>query len=717
MTRVRRALAALGIAACSGRSVVPVSAPAGPSGPVARVALLAAGSASPASHDAGAASTPESSGPPEPATKVTLADVGLEAGSLDRTADPCIDFYQFACGGWIASNPIPGERASWGRRDEVAERTSAALVSVLEAAASGARQDPAIRPLGDFYASCIDVAGAERAGVAALAPLLARTQAVRDARTWLAAVVALHKLGIFVLWDNAARPDPADGRSHVTQLDAAALGLPARDYLQPERKDTLAGYRAHVGRLLRLVSPAATQAQLDAAAGDVVAIETELAKLIAGPEGGPRTPPYDVMDARGLARLVRSVDWPGYFRALGAAPTQRLIVRSPRMFAALDALRARWKPVRWTGYFTVRLLDGLGPALPRAFAAEAVAGSRPQPGVDAARDRARRCVELTSGALAGLLGQRYIATHVASGARQAAAQLVDALVDALAARLATLEWMTDATRQAALAKLGRLTRQVAYPDRWRTYELEVRRDDLIGNVLRSKAFATARQLAQAGQPVDRGDAEIVPYARDASYDPVGNRAIVPASVLQPPFFGQDRAIAANLGGLALLIGHELTHAFDDQGARLDSDGKPRRWWRPDDDARFAERGKCIAAQYATFEPLPRRFVDGQLTLGESIADLGGVKLAFAAYRALRKDAAKTYVADGLTEDQQFFVAVGQAECRSDRPEEAARQLAVDPRAPPKFRVYGALRNLREFGDAFRCAAGTPMRPAKPCTVW
>jgi putative endopeptidase len=295
--------------------------------------------------------------------------------------------------------------------------------------------------------------------------------------------------------------------------------------------------------------------------------------------------------------------------------------------------------------------------------------------------------------------------------------MVDAIVRALHAELGRVDWMGEATRGVAQQKLARLVRLVGFPDAWRASGAEVRRDDFAGNALRTAAFETRSQLARAGRPVDRGDWQLPAYQVEVAYDLAANTAVLPAGILQPPFFGLDRAVAANLGGLGTAIGHELIHGFDDQGAQLGGDGNLAAWWQQDDAARFAERRTCVADMYSTFEVMPKAFVDGKLTAGESIADAGGVRIAFDAYRALRKDATAAYVADGFTEDQQFFIAVGQAWCSRDRIAETQRRLISDPHAPPKFRVYGALRNLKEFAEAFSCAPGTPMHPARTCSVW
>jgi putative endopeptidase len=692
------------------------------------IALVAGAAAIALMPGAPTAQAPTSPAPPAPASgqpqvataSVTLADVGLEAGSLDRSADPCIDFYQFACGGWIQHNPIPADRPRWGRGSELDERNKLAIKALLENATKGIGVDAGTRRLGDFYASCMDEAASERAGLTAFRSLLAKTQGVKDARTWLAALVELHKLGVFVVWDNHALPDLKSSTTHVIYLDASGLGLPDRDYyVKPELADKLDGYTLHVGKMLGLLAAqGATKLDPAAAAADVVAIETEIAKLTrTAIERRDIAAGYHPSDLRALGRQVRSVDWAAYWKALGVAPSKKLVLGTPRLFAGLDKLRARFKPAQWASYFTFHLIERFAFALPRGYGDQTFELQKLLTGVEKQRDRSRRCIDRTSVALGELLGQHYVTKHFPSSSKDSASKLVDEIGRVMGEQIASLDWMSEATKQIAIAKLGKIARMVGFPDRWRTYDYAIKRDDFAGNALRSAAFETRRELARAGKPVDRGEWQMNTYQVDAYYDPSANHTAVPAGILQPPFFGPDRGIAANLGGIGMIIGHELSHAFDDQGAQFDADGNLRNWWQKDDLARFVDRGTCVADLYSTFEVLPKKFIQGQLTVGENIADMGGVKMAFKAYRALRKDAPRTYVADGYTEDQQFFIAVGQAWCARERPTETERRLTIDPHAPPKFRVYGALRSLPEFAEAFRCVAGTPMRPARTCSVW
>jgi putative endopeptidase len=684
------------------------------------------GSATPVSDEKPSAGSAAPTTTPTPTSKpaananainVTLADVGLEATSLDRGVDPCVDFFQFACGGWLQNTQIPADRARWGRITEIEERNINAEKSILEEAAKGIGVDANAKKIGDYYASCMDDAAIERLGTTPIKLMLDKALGVKDAKTWFAALVELHKLGNWVVWSTRGAADLKDSANNVTILDARGLGLPDRDYyVKPELKDKLDGYRTHVGKML--VIAGMPQAKADAAVTDVLAIETELAKLMkTAIERRDPTAAYNPTDAQGLAKQVKSVDWNAYWKAMGFSPSKRIIIGTPKYFAQIDALRAKFKPAAWSAYFTYHLVQHQAFALPKAFDDEAFELQKLVTGVERQRDRSKRCIESTQIALGELLGQVYAARYFPSSSKQTANTMVEAIVRVMGEQIGKLDWMSDASKQFAQGKLAKVVRMIGYPDKWRIYDFDVKRDDFAGNELRAAAFETHRIAARSGKPVDRSEWQMQTYTVNAYYEPTANYTALPAGILQPPFFGPDRSIAANLGSIGMVIGHELTHGFDDNGAKFDGEGNLKNWWQKEDKDKFDAKAQCVADQYSTFEALPKQFVQGKLTNGENIADLGGVKMAFNAYRALRKDAPKVYLADNFTEDQQFFLAVGQAWCTKDRPAEIQRRLTVDTHSPPKFRVYGALRNLREFAEAFNCQPGTPMRPANTCTVW
>ena len=383
----------------------------------------------------------------------------------------------------------------------------------------------------------------------------------------------------------------------------------------------------------------------------------------------------------------------------------------------VDGIRKQFKPAQWTSYFTYHLLMATALALPKAFDDEAFALETTVSGTALKPARFKRCIEATQVGVGELLGKAYVDAHFPPAAKQNASTLVDTIVSVMHDELGAMPWMSEPTRKVAQSKLAKLVRMIGYPDRWRSYDFAVKRDDFAGNRLRAAAFETKRTLARSGKAVDRGEWLMNTFEANAYYNPTANNSALLAGILQAPFFGANRSVAANMGGIGMVIGHELTHGFDDQGAQFDESGNLVNWWLPDDKAAFDARGTCVVAQYGAFEAAPKQHINGELTLGENIADLGGVKLAFRAYRKLRKDADARQVADGFTEDQQFFLGVAQAWCNKNRPAEAQRRLTVDPHSPAKFRIYGALRNLPEFAQAFSCAAGTPMHPAQTCSVW
>ena len=707
MTR-RNALTLFVIAACSAKGPQPAGpGPTTGSGSASSTAAKRAGSSAPVAPPI----------PEPPGVKVTLADVGLEASSLDRTADPCVDFYQFACGGWLAGNQIPPDRSRWAKRLEVDDKNRQALRNLLEEAAKGIGGDPGAKKLGDFYASCMDEATIERAGLAALKPQLDRIAKIKDAKSWQAALHELHRVGEWVVFEPIVAPDPVSSKLHVITLHPSGLGLPDRDYyLKPELADKLAAYKSHVGKLLGVAGMA--PAKLEAAVKQVLDIELELAKL-----RKPLVEERDVAgmnnptDPKALAKLVKSIDWKSYWKLHAVTPGKKLVLTTPKYFQQLDKLRQRIKPAQWASYFTYHLVANRAFTLGKTIDAEAFELRRTLTGVEQQQERGRRCVDATEAALGELLGQQYAAKQFSAASKQAATAMFDAIVKVMTDELGKLDWMSEATRKMAQQKLAKLVALIGYPEQPKTYDYDVKREDFAGNALRANAFETRRTLHKAGKPVDRNEWYAKSFTVDAFYDPSRNTSTLPAGILHGPYFGADRSDAANLGGIGSTIGHELTHAFDDQGARFDGDGNLKNWWQAADEAKFKERASCVADQYATFEALKGQFVDGRLTLSENIADLGGVRIAFQAYRHLRKDAAKTYNADGFSEDQQFFIAHGQAWCQKARPAEIQRRLTVDTHSPWNFRVYGALRNMKEFSQAFSCAPGTPMRPAKACSVW
>jgi putative endopeptidase len=631
---------------------------------------------------------PVSPAPSGPASNATLAEVGLQATYLDRSVDPCVDFVQFACGGWLATSQIPADAAGASTQNDAAEKTRATVKELLEQATG---------PLGDYYASCMDEAAIEKAGIAAVKPLLDKTLKVKDARSWLAALVELHKVAIWSVFSLSLRPDPANPTLAIVAIGLPRLGLVERAaYIDASRKELREAYEQHVARMLGL----AGMAKPERAAADVVAIETELAKLI-----DPASPPEVVMDGKAIAKQTKSIDWKAYTRGLGAAANARMYVLTPKYLADLDGVRKRFKPAQWAGYFTYQLLADMAFALPKAYGDEAFALDQKLNGTPAKPPRFKRCVRNTAFVLRDLVDQVYAGKALSATGRQNATAAVDAVVAAMRDDVGTLDWMADATRQDVVDRLGKLGRVIGIPDAWHTYDFAIKRDDFAGNALRGVSFKIRQWFAQAGKSAAASDlAELSTTFTRPVYRTTVNVLAVPAGFLQPPYYADQRSVAANLGGMGTVLGNELAFSIASELPRADR-------------LKLETQAECLAHQYGSFEAAPKQFIDGKRTLESNVADVAAVKLAFRAYRSLRKSAAQPIVADGFTEDQQFFLAVGQASCSKLRPAELQRILSSSMEAPPKFRVYGALRNLPEFAQAFSCAAGTPMHPAQTCSVW
>jgi putative endopeptidase len=630
---------------------------------------------------------------------VSLADVGLEAASLDRSAAPCDDFYQYACGGWLAANEIPADKARHWRFAEIEDRNAQAVRAILDdLVARPAGGGEVEQKLGEFYGSCLDESAIETRGLAGLAPLLGPIDKIKDVRSLQAALIALHRHGIPALWTIPVLFDLGDLSRSIIYVDTGGLGLPDRDYYVADRfAPARAAYEAHLVRLFELRGLTAGKGKASRLAADVMALETTLAGLaMTRAERHHPSNLYNPTSVGALAIAAPAIDWAAYFTALGTPDPGPLSVTTPRFLDELSAVIRETRPAVWRAYLTARVLDASAIALPRAFDDETFALARATTGVEARPPRWQRCVDATAAAMPDYLGKVYVDHHFAGDAKTIVTTLVAAIVDVMREQTSALPWMTG--RGDARATLDTKLALIGYPDTWRTYTFSTNRADFAANRLAAGAFEVRRQLARAGKGYDRREWLMPAFVASAYHSSAANVFAIPAGLLQVPFFGAERSIAVNLGGIGMAVGHELTHGFGDEAAG-------------------GGRGRCLARQYSTFEVLPGTFVDGALTLNENIADLGGVKHAFLAYRKLRAGAATVDVAGGLTEDQQFFVAVGQAWCGKDRPEKALELVTSDVHAPPRWRINGTLRNLPEFAVAFGCTPGQPMSPVERCTIW
>ncbi|MGE0869230.1 MAG: M13 family metallopeptidase [Kofleriaceae bacterium] len=708
-----RLLAVLFIAACSTSAPPATTSPQPPVAPAPAVPPVQP--PSPVS----AATAPSTAPPP-----MTLAQSGIVGAWLDPKADPCNDFYQFACGGFVASAEIPADRSSWSTIQIVTKDAEEFLRSVLEDAATASRSsgsaDPIATKLGTYYAACMDEPAIEAAGTRPIQPLLDRIAKVTDARSAAEAVIALHANGVFPLFSIGAQQDFADATQVIASLDQAGIGLPDRKYYL-EAKGTIpktrAAYLAHVQRMFTLLGGV----DANASAADVMRIETALAR--AQQSEVTRRDPHKVyhrIDRRGLeAKVAPSFPWGDYLAKLDIPAVTAISVHDPRYYTMITKLLQTEPAPALRNYFTWTLLRTAAHTLSKPWVDEAFTLKKELSGVKQLPPRWRRCVQRVDDDLGELLGQSYVAKRFAGDSKARAIDLTKAVIDAMRVQLDALAWMDDATRAAAKAKLDNMAYLVGFPDRWRSYDFEVKRDDFAGNVGAATRWELRRQLGKIGKPVDRFDWQMTPPTVNAYYDPTLNEIALPAGQLQPPFFGATFHPAVNFGSTGGgTIGHEMTHGFDDEGSQFDAEGNLRDWWTRTTKKNFATATRCVVDQYAKYEAVPKVKLDGKLTAGENIADNGGVKIAYQAYQAWKQTQPHVqHKVDGYTDDQLYFIAYAQSWCTKMTPQALETMAHTNPHSPPRWRVNGVIVNQPGFGPAFSCAKRTPMNPGKQCSVW
>lgn len=661
---------------------------------------------------------PPNQGPPP--VNVTLAAVGLDGDAIDRTADPCKDFYQFACGNWIAKTEIPADAAMWSRSfSEINKRNETAVKTILEEAGAAKNADGPTQKIGDYYAACMDEAAADAAGVAPIKDMIAKARAIGSSADVTNLVTELHQKQIFPIFTISGEQDYGDATRVIAYLDQAGLGLPDRDYYtkdDDEKKRIRKAYAEHVERMLVLVGFDKKNAAK--AAASVVEVETEIAK-VSKTKVERRDPQklYNLLNRNDFEKKAPHFPWATYFKALNIGDIKQLNVTSVAFFEGVDKLLGSIGPDAWKSYFAYHIARATADLLSKPFVDEAFTLRKLLTGQKEPKPRWKRCVNNTNRALGEIVSQSFVTKAFSSEAKRAAELMVLDISKAFAAEVKSLDWMDDKTREKSLAKLQMMEYLIGYPAKWRAYDFKVDRKSYATNALAAYAFEQKRVMAKIGKPVDRGEWLMNVPDVNAYYEASRNQMVFPAGILQPPFYDVKAASYVNLGAIGMVVGHELTHGFDDEGSQFAGNGNLENWWQPEIRKKFEEKTSCVTSQYSAYEALPGLKVKGELTLGENIADLGGIRLAFNAYRTSRKGAASTAVADGFTEDQQFFLAAGQAWCAKGRDEYMSMLVQTDPHSPPKFRVNGSVSSMSEFGQAFSCSEGAPMRPAKACSVW
>jgi putative endopeptidase len=638
----------------------------------------------------------------------------FDRSGLDTTCAPCRDFFQFANGGWLTRTEIPAAFPSWGSFNELQTKNLDVLHAVLddatrEAGAAASGSDRA--KLGRFYASCMDSAGAEAAGAAVLAPELERIARIGSVADLEAVVAHLHRLGVGALFQFRAEPDAKHSAEVIATVAQGGLGLPDRDYYT--KTDSAAArlrreYVGHVARTLELLGTPAAQAE--SAAARVMAIESALARAsMTRVERRDPNAIYHKLATPELEGLMPAFRWPEYFRLTGAPAVAALNVEQPAFFRALDTLLARTPLDDWRWYLRWHLAAEASPWLGRAFADEAFRFQQLLTGVKEQQPRWRRCAQAADRFLGDAVGRAYVERAFSPAAKARALEMVHNLEAVMRDRLHGLEWMSEATRAQALAKLEAYANKIGYPDRWRDYAgLEVERGAFWPNLARAAAFLRARELAKIGRPVDRSEWRMTPPTVNAYYNPRMNEIVFPAGILQPPFFNPAADDAINYGGMGAVIGHELTHGFDDQGRQYDAQGNLRDWWTADDAARFRAQAQLVVDQFAGYVAVDTLRVNGRLTLGENLADLNGLRIAYAAFERALAGKPRPPLIDGFTPEQRFFLGWAQVWRQKTRDDYARLLVTVDPHSPARWRVNGPLANMPEFARAFGCRAGDPM---------
>lgn len=654
--------------------------------------------------------------PEHPAPKFDIANI-------DKAVDPCVNFYQYACGNWIKNNPIPGDQPVWLSFSEVYEHNLVVLRQILEkTSANDPKRSPVLQKIGDFYASCMDEAAANKAGHKPLQPELDRIAAVKDKAQMIEVMAHEQLIGPNPLIGFGATPDLHNAEQTIASIDQSGLSLPDRDYYLKDDAPTVAirtAFVDHMKKMFALLGQ--TPEQAAQSADTVLKVETEMAKAYM--ERTLRRDPKNrdhKMTVAEAQTLAPNFHLDRYFAASGAPAFVELNIGNPDFFKSMNSVVDSTPLDAWKTYMTWHMLNNAGGWLSDDFVQEdfkfqqAITGQKELP------VRWKRCINATDNALGEALGQPYVDATFGVEGKQRMLKMVDALESALKHDITDLPWMTETTKKEAMVKLAAIRNKIGYPDKWRDYsKLTIVRGDMVGNLYRASEFESNRQLQKIGKPVDKLEWIMSPPTVNAYYSGSHNEIVFPAGILQPPFFDRTLDDAVNMGGIGLVIGHELTHGFDDQGRKFDPKGNLRDWWTAEDGKEFEKRAGCVSDEYSSFTAVDDLKLNGKLTLGENTADNGGARIALMALHDMMAQAKQDpdKKVDGYTPDQRFFLGFGRVWCQNTTPEMARMLVRIDPHSPGQWRVNGVVRNMPEFQKAFGCKPGQPMAPENTCRVW
>jgi putative endopeptidase len=650
------------------------------------------------------------------------ASWGFDTANLDKTCKPCDDFYQFAMGGWMKANPIPPEYSTFGSFTRLADQNQQNLRNILEDAAK-AKAAPGSneQKIGDFYAGCMDTAAIDATGTKPLEPELARIANVTNIAGLQAEAEHLHSMGVGAFFRFTSRQDLKDSTIVIGAASQGGLGLPERDYyLKDDEKSRQLrdAYLKHIANMFSMLGDPANQSAAEATA--ILKIETALATAstkntdLRDPEKN-----YHMMTLADLKTLTPNFSWAAYFKAAGHPELKQINIGQPEFFKALDAQLTAAPLDDWKTYMRWHLLNTAAQALPEKFVAEEFDfRGKTLTGAKEIQPRWKRCAQATDRALGEALGQVYVQKYFPPESKARALEMVHNLITALRDDLQTLSWMGPATRAQATAKLQAFAVKIGYTDKWRDYSsLKIDRSSYLQNGFRAAAFEAARRLDKIGKPVDRTEWGMTPPTVNAYNNSAMNEIVFPAGILQPPFYDPKADDAVNYGGMGAVIGHEITHGFDDEGSKFDANGNLKDWWTADDRRNFDERASCVEKQFDGYEVEPGLHQNGKLVLGESIADLGGLAIAYAAYEKSLEGKPRPKDIDGFTPEQRFFLGWAQVWGANQRPEAARLQTKTNPHPLARFRADGPPSNLAIFAKAFGCKHGDAMVRESACKIW
>jgi putative endopeptidase len=644
---------------------------------------------------------------------------GVDIKSIDPAVNPCQNFYLYACGGWKKANPIPPQYSRWGRFNELAERNQEIVRGILEDSEQHLSRSPLDQKIGTFYQACMNETAIDKSGYSPIEPALERIRSLSSKAALAAEVARFHNQGVDAFFRFNSTPDSDNARMTIADVDQGGIALPDKSYYLQEKDDeTRQKYLALISRMFQLtgISPA----EADAKAKAVLTLETSLAK--ASLDRTARRDPHllhNKMTVAQLEALAPRFDFKQYFKDRGAPSFDSLNVSVPAFFKNLNFVIASASLEDIKSYLAWHYLNNYASELSKPFVeADFDFYQRYLNGAKELQPRWKRCAQLTDRSLGDAVGQKYVEKAFPGQSKEHTRQLVAVIEKEMAADIDSLTWMSDATKQQALAKLKGVTNKIGYPEKWKNYASVPVTDNLIPDVRGAREYEVHRNLNKIGKPVDRSEFGMTPPTVNAYYNPMQNNINFPAGILQPPFYSASADMALNFGGIGAVIGHELTHGFDDQGRQFDADGNLRDWWTAKDNEEFKKRVDCIANEYSGFSPVEGVKLNGRLTLGENGADNAGIRLAFMALMSgLEDGSVKKEKLDGFTPQQRFFLGYAQIWCQNQRPEAAKTLVRTDPHSPGQFRVDGVLQNMPEFANAFSCSAGQPMVSANACRVW